>query len=295
MKRKNDVFYYDSSHGRQAFGGQTDDLYLSIFGIVSCPSLQKNFGPAPHNDWLIYFILEGNGIYCLDGQLFKLQKGDAFLIPPGRSDYYHIADSQHPWQYMYIGFNGRKAQIYLSHTGLSVSHPVSHLYIPSEDLIQLSQDLMNAGQLTLSNEIKRVGCIYKMFSLLAASYQNAHPKSVFRDYSSRTYALYAKEYIVNNYAQTNITSLASQIGIDRSYLHSIFKKYFGTSPQEYLIHCRLHAAERLLTGTGLSIKEIASECGYENPLQFSKLFKKHYQISPSKYRIDHSQKGDASS
>lgn len=72
MKRKNDVFYYDSSHGRQAFGGQTDDLYLSIFGIVSCPSLQKNFGPAPHNDWLIYFILEGNGIYCLDGQLLAL-------------------------------------------------------------------------------------------------------------------------------------------------------------------------------------------------------------------------------
>lgn len=59
MKRKNDVFYYDSSHGRQAFGGQTDDLYLSIFGIVSCPSLQKISGRLPTMTGSFILFLRG--------------------------------------------------------------------------------------------------------------------------------------------------------------------------------------------------------------------------------------------
>lgn len=192
---------------------------------------------------------------------------------------------------MWIGFNGRKVESYITHTDLSVSNPTCRLHIPLEDFYSLIQDLLRTKQLTLSNELKRVSYIYKMFSLLATSYINAHPKSVIHDYSSCTYALYAKEYLSNNYTHTNITSLAAQIGIDRSYLHNIFKNFFGISPQEYLIHCRLDAAAKLLSTTEIPIKEISSECGYENSLQFSKLFKKHYQVSPSEYRIIHFQKG----
>lgn len=70
------------------------------------------------------------------------------------------------------------------------------------------------------------------------------------------------------------------------YLRKIFKKELGLSPLEYMTSLRMKNAERLLCTiwtNGYAISEIAHMCGYDNALYFSRVFRKYFGCSPTKY------------
>ena len=94
----------------------------------------------------------------------------------------------------------------------------------------------------------------------------------------------AIDYIHRNYAQATVSQLADYIGINRSYLTSIFKRLVGVSPQKYLLNFRMEESALLLAESSLPVKTIASSVGYDNPLTFSKSFKAQYGCSPQNYR-----------
>lgn len=72
------------------------------------------------------------------------------------------------------------------------------------------------------------------------------------------------------------------------YLRQIFirnfKLYTGFTPMQYILSKRIYNAEALLQNTQYNITEIAQIVGYDNPLYFSRIFKKLKGISPSEYR-----------
>ena len=78
--------------------------------------------------------------------------------------------------------------------------------------------------------------------------------------------------------------MADELGLDRSYLHRIFKAATGASPQEYLLDLRIRKACDLLQRTDLSVSIISRSVGYEDTLYFSRLFKKKKGVSPTGYR-----------
>jgi len=78
--------------------------------------------------------------------------------------------------------------------------------------------------------------------------------------------------------------LADYIGLDRSYLTTLFKERLNISPQAYLTHFRMNKACLLLKEKDLSITEVALLSGYKDPVVFQKAFKNALGISPSKYR-----------
>lgn len=262
---------------------QPIDLFLNDCGTCSCePGQICSFSPC--RDYLLHFISGGNGYLYSNNQCFPFREGQLFLCFPDTADYRIQADKLYPLSYMWISFNGSKAESTVVHTNLSPDHPVCSLLIPAAPVKELIQNLILTDSATLSGEIKKLGYLYRLFALLTASYQASHPKKTTLEYPAKTYAAYAMEYINNNYDRASITDIANQIGIDRSYLHHIFKEFFQVSPQEYLISYRLKTAASLLTETKVSISQVANVVGYDDSLQFSKIFKKHYGCSPKHYR-----------
>jgi len=95
---------------------------------------------------------------------------------------------------------------------------------------------------------------------------------------------------VKNYIEAHseepirLADLAERAALSPQYLCSVFKRYFGVTPINLLIRQRMQRAQYLLQDENLSVGEVGARVGYEDIFQFSKLFKKHMGVSPSRIR-----------
>jgi len=92
---------------------------------------------------------------------------------------------------------------------------------------------------------------------------------------------------MNVHKKIRVTELADYAGIDRSYLSRIFKEQKGQSPQQYLLKMKMETAAQHLKDKDISVKEVALCVGYDDPLEFSKQFRRHFLVSPSSWRKQH--------
>ncbi|MBR2353787.1 MAG: helix-turn-helix transcriptional regulator [Clostridia bacterium] len=107
------------------------------------------------------------------------------------------------------------------------------------------------------------------------------------DSAAAGYVRYAEEYIQTHLGESiQVDAIAEELGITRGYLRNVFYAVHGMSPREYLTEARLQRARELLEERDRSVTSIADEVGYDDVLQFSRIFKKHTGASPSQYRAD---------
>ena len=81
----------------------------------------------------------------------------------------------------------------------------------------------------------------------------------------------------------NLRELAATARMSVAQLERYFKAIFKLSPRQLLLKARLDAACRLLAG-GLTVTEIAAQCGYADHSAFSRQFKARVGLSPRSYR-----------
>ncbi len=85
----------------------------------------------------------------------------------------------------------------------------------------------------------------------------------------------------------NISEIAESLYLSKSYLQKIYKSYFNKSIIEEMIEFRINKAKDLLIQTGLTITEIARECGYSSYNYFVRQFRSSEGVSPSEFRDAH--------
>lgn len=82
----------------------------------------------------------------------------------------------------------------------------------------------------------------------------------------------------------SVAELAILGGVSPSRFAHRFRAATGLSPMRWRDQQRMQQAADLLVGTGQAVKQVARAVGYSDPLYFSRVFKRHYGISPSGYR-----------
>jgi two-component system, response regulator YesN len=95
-----------------------------------------------------------------------------------------------------------------------------------------------------------------------------------------------KVYLQENYSKSySLEKLAATFDCKAAYLLRLYNKITGSTPTQELIRLRVEKAKRLLVGhPNLEIKQVSSAVGYEDPLYFSRLFKKETSLSPTAFR-----------
>ncbi|QLE00218.1 helix-turn-helix transcriptional regulator [Galbibacter sp. BG1] len=83
-----------------------------------------------------------------------------------------------------------------------------------------------------------------------------------------------------------ISEIASEVGVNPNKLQLGFQELYGQTVNDYIKNIRLSTATTLLTETDFSMLEIQDRIGISSKSYFSKIFKDHYGISPSKFRQD---------
>ncbi len=81
-----------------------------------------------------------------------------------------------------------------------------------------------------------------------------------------------------------IDMLSNYVGLNRSYLNSIFKEALGKTLQQYLMEFRVRKACELLENSSLPVGSISHSVGYPDQLLFSKVFKRIQGVTPTEYR-----------
>lgn len=95
----------------------------------------------------------------------------------------------------------------------------------------------------------------------------------------------AAQYFNDHYhLDIQIEDYAASRGMSVSWFIRNFKAYTNTTPLQYILSIRIANAQVLLENTTYSVAEIGRIVGYENPLYFSRIFRKQKGISPLGYR-----------
>ena len=245
-------------------------LVPQICGRRQCP-------PGWHIDrqakqtYNIHYIFKGTGTFVKNGVSYTLKSGDMFISGPDDHANY-TASLEDPWDYAWVSFScAAELRALLS---------PDVLHNPAAG--RIFSQMANSGD-EPAKEWAVTGLLYQLFSILAQM-QNIPP--VDQGYLSK-----AVSYIEANYAKDiQVSHIADMMNLNRSYFCRVFKRQMGMSPQEYIVSYRLEQAERLLTTTSLSQKEIALRVGYPDVYALSRMFQRRYGIAPGKFRNNYGQK-----
>ena len=91
---------------------------------------------------------------------------------------------------------------------------------------------------------------------------------------------YLKTHIYD--CDLKVGELHKLCGVSGAYFRKIFYANFSQSPQKYVLSKRLsHAKAVIVNGDYETVTELALAVGYNDPLYFSRAFKKKYGVSPT--------------
>ncbi|MFX3635684.1 MAG: AraC family ligand binding domain-containing protein [Candidatus Pristimantibacillus sp.] len=252
------------------------ELDLLFFGKQQClPS--HSWGPGLRDIFVIHYIHSGSGQFSTGDRTYLLQAGQGFVIIPGTIVHYK-ADQSEPWTYSWIGFKGLHAKSYMQKAGLNVKNPT---FKPDDQkwFDSFYEQLMEADG-KRGGEALCQSILYRFIGELIECSEESLvlPKP---SYTKESYINKAITYIEHSYSQKiTIQDIAQVVGLDRTYLSSLFKERFAISLQTYLLQFRMNMAVELLHNKELSISDISRSVGYTDPFLFSKMFKKVIGTAP---------------
>lgn len=246
------------------------------FGETHYPNGGR-YGPIyrPHLD--LFILQQGEIIATIDGTPHTIAAGNVVFI-----------FNEHSLEFQFI--RGQQSLVSWCETGEFIA---PNEIIPSLKDLPLHlkpsdrlKELMTMGK-QLGNEENSDNLIRLRNSLGEAAFNEyfflAHLLS--REQPLPPIILRIKKYMEQHYSEPcNLEQVARAIKLNPRYMIRLFKKHTGLTPIQYLWQIRGEKAIHLLSRSGLTISEIAYQCGFNNPYHFSNYIKRHYGHSPSEIR-----------
>ena len=256
-------------------------LYVQQTGRQQCPPNYR-WGPGVRNHFLLHHVVAGRGIFITRGKEYHLQAGDTFLSYPDTTVQYY-ADTVQPWEYLWVGFGGVDAALYMEQTDLSPEEPV-YTGRDSQQLQEMIEEICQGYGPSLAEELTTTSRLYALLAFLVSTAHGSRSQPRPQWQEATDCALLVAEYITNHYeAPITVDGLAEYAAVSHSSLYRSFKRRFQMSPKRFLLEYRIERACILLATTNYSIQEISNSVGFEDPFYFSRAFKEIKGISPRQY------------
>lgn len=256
-------------------GKVSEELEVVDVGFEKCKPLHK-YGPHIRNHYLFHFPTCGKGTFEVGGSKYVVGAGQCFVIRPDELTVY-CADEKEPWTYVWLGFRGKSAARLVETAVGSASVAEIGVDFARELADYVERSASKREKSGLSVTLALTAQCYRMLSELA----EGSDASTVRSDVVRS----AVRFMESNYFHSfDIAWLARELGMSRTHFTMLFTEAVGLSPHAYLTEVRLSRAAKLLTGSDLSVGEIASAVGYKSVERFSAAFSARYSLSPLRWR-----------
>ncbi len=249
-----------------------------------------------HNEYEIFYIIEGERLFFFNNRTFLASKGDLILVD---SNLIHMTksssddDNGHNRIIFYVSkekmqeFDEKYPTLQL----VRFFHNHYGVYRLSK---QQQEDFMDLYYF-FKEECKHRKHNYKQaielkmtFYLLNLTRQIDHqpqelPMSSSNDKYKNIYVIadYLSHHIEDN---ISLEQLSSQFYLSKYYICHAFKEVTGYTINEYVNIHRIQQAKRYLEETDDTISDIANRLGYRSITYFERVFKSYMSVSPLRYR-----------
>lgn len=239
--------------------------------------LTKDFSrhrPDGRVDYQIIYIFKGKGHYKINGQWTALSAGNIILYRPMEPQYYSYYGQDNPEVY-WIHFTGNACETLLAEHGISNCFIGENLALKAlfhETMLELQLKKPLFETIINSNFYKMLALIDRSCKLQSAALEN--------NFCIDRLVIHLNKHYMEAWT---IASMARFCSLSNDYFSHSFKKRMGLSPMCFLNQLRLEKARELLFDDSLSVSSVASLVGYEDPLYFSRAFKKATGYSPKNF------------
>ena len=267
------------------FHDKTNFKSTKYLHINSCGKQNHNGNEYPllrsggRVDFHILYIAQGKGVLIKDDNEIILEQGQIKIYKPYERQHYRFCPpfTQSYW----LHFAGIGAEEIMQKLNLWVKSIYN--IGRNENIIRLFDDIIR--ETTLKNYCYQTVCEGKLLELLGYISRITVSEQGINS-SDKSALIYnaieqMREDLTKKY---DAEKTASMLGLSRGRFEHLFKEVMGLPPHRYQTKLRLDRSRYLLKNTQLNISEIAFMTGFSDPLYFSRIFKKTFGCSPTKYK-----------
>jgi AraC-like DNA-binding protein len=253
------------------YDGVIPDMHYFIYRDCT-PNWMIGLGKIQFTD--LTYVVEGEATYIINGDTYKVKKGDLICIPKNSLRQAETNPENPIMAYAsnFYLYNLKGEEVSLPFpivSNIGVINDLMPLY--RELNLEWSRNTPGCGMMVRSIFLK---ILHRYLSIL-------YYKDPINDINNHVKT--AISFICENYKTViEVENLANHVGLNPSYLGTLFKKSTGYSIKEYVNRLRIDTAENMLSSGEYSVKETATSCGFEDSYYFSKVFKKIKGYPPSK-------------
>lgn len=248
-----------------------------------------------HDTYELYFLLEGERYYFIEKETYYVRTGDVVLI--NRQQVHKTSQAgSGSHDRILLQLNGRYLEAWLKQTGVCSLEKLFGDYYGVSKLSDAEWKEMKSLLLSIRDELKNKRERYDVMVRLIVSrvllmvYRN-RKKNILKDMPPTVQtSKHGKVHEVAEYltlhceTAESLEELAERFFISKSYLSRIFREVTGFSVNEYRNLARVRKARELLLNSEYSVTEVSEVLGFESVTYFERVFKKHTDKTPLKYR-----------
>ena len=218
----------------------------------------------PRDCWQLFYCTGGTGSFTTGSLVMNCTPGGLFVFPP----------NVHPTRISMADVRG--IRVYMQQVPLVARQPYLLQDDANQSLLHLMQDVLWHFEAAAPDAL--LSAYGQVLVQHISLHRPAAPQSQLVEDLAQS--------IAQNFANPNyeLDEQLRSAPYCYDYLCRLFRQEMNTTPHKYLTTLRLQAAaDALRREDGRSVTEIARLCGYNDPLYFSRAFKKHYGVSPREY------------
>lgn len=269
--------------------GLINKLYLTDIGYY--PNAGNHFRHRKEgaDEYILIYCLEGDGWIKLNQQTYRITPNSYFIIPAGTPHQYGSEEQNH-WSIYWVHFTGTSAETLFrkycqKQSGNNKNPAPCVVKLPFEEERITYFDgfisLLESGHGSEAIEYVNIS----LWQLLVSFIYHDYYSRIRHENSNTNIIDSATRYMQDHLGRSiRINELADHMNYSVSYLYYLFKRNTGYSPINYFNHLKIQEACKYLSFTDMSVKEISFSLGFQDPLYFSRLFKKRMNFSPTEYR-----------